>query len=277
VAVHLKFPGHVLDLSSPVVMGVLNVTPDSFSDGGAWVEPLAAVEAARAMAAAGAAVIDVGGESTRPGAAPVSAAEEIDRVVPVIEALAGLAAPISIDTSKPEVMRAAVAAGAGMINDVNALRTAGALATAAELAVPVCLMHMRGEPRTMQANPQYEDVVEDVYQFLLSRVAACEDAGIPRSRLVLDPGFGFGKTLAHNLSLLRHLRRFEAAGLPLLVGVSRKSLIGAVLDRPVDERLAGSLALACHAAAHGAHILRVHDVGPTRDALAMLAAVAAAD
>jgi dihydropteroate synthase len=276
-AVHLKFPGHELDLSSPVVMGVLNVTPDSFSDGGAWVEPSVAAEAARAMVAAGAGVIDVGGESTRPGAAPVSADEEIDRVVPVVEALAELPAPISIDTSKPEVMRAAVAAGARMINDVNALRAPGALATAAALDVPVCLMHMQGEPRTMQTDPQYEDVVEDVYQFLLSRVAACEDAGIPRARLVLDPGFGFGKTLAHNLSLLRHLRRFEAAGLPLLVGVSRKSLIGAVLDRPVDERLAGSLALACHAAAHGAHILRVHDVGPTRDALAMLAAVAAAD
>jgi dihydropteroate synthase len=275
--VQLTFPDRVLDLSSPVVMGVLNVTPDSFSDGGAWAGPSAAAEAAQAMVAAGAALIDVGGESTRPGAAPVSVSEEIDRVVPVIEALAGLPAPISVDTSKPEVMRAAVAAGARMINDVNALRAPGALATAAGLDVPVCLMHMQGEPRTMQADPRYEDVVEDVYQFLLSRVAACEDAGIPRARLVLDPGFGFGKTLAHNLSLLRHLRRFEAAGLPLLVGVSRKSLIGAVLDRPVEERLAGSLALACHAAAHGAHILRVHDVGPTRDALAMLAAVAAAD
>ena len=274
---YLNFPDHELDLSSPVIMGVLNVTPDSFSDGGTWVETGAAVAAARAMAAAGAAVIDIGGESTRPGASPVSAGEEIDRVVPVIEALAGLAAPISIDTSKPEVMRAAVAAGARMINDVNALRAPGALVTAAALDVPVCLMHMQGEPRTMQAAPRYDDVVEDVYQFLLSRVAACEDAGIPRERLVIDPGFGFGKTLAHNLSLLRHLRRFEAARLPLLVGVSRKSLIGAVLDRPVTERLPGSIALACHAAAHGAHILRVHDVGPTRDALAMLAAVAAAD
>jgi dihydropteroate synthase len=275
--VYLNFPDHELDLSSPVIMGVLNVTPDSFSDGGTWVETGAAVAAARAMAAAGAAVIDIGGESTRPGASPVSAGEEIDRVVPVTEALAGLAAPISIDTSKPEVMRAAVAAGARMINDVNALRAPGALATAAALDVPVCLMHMQGEPRTMQAAPRYDDVVEDVYQFLLSRVAACEDAGIPRERLVIDPGFGFGKTLAHNLSLLRHLRRFETARLPLLVGVSRKSLIGAVLDRPVTERLPGSIALACHAAAHGAHILRVHDVGPTRDALAMLAAVAAAD
>ena len=274
---YLKFPAHELDLSSPVVMGVLNVTPDSFSDGGAWVEPAAAVAAAEDMVAAGAAIIDIGGESTRPGAAPVSAAEEIDRVVPVIEALAGLAAPISIDTSKPEVMRAAVAAGARMINDVNALRAPRALATAAALDVPVCLMHMQGEPRTMQAAPRYDDVVEDVYQFRLSRVAACEDAGLPRERLVIDPGFGFGKTLAQNLSLLRHLRRFEAARLPLLVGVSRKSLIGAVLDRPVTERLPGSIALACHAAAHGAHILRVHDVGPTRDALAMLAAVAAAD
>ncbi len=273
----LTFPGLTLDLSTPAIMGVLNVTPDSFSDGGVYPDPGAAVAAGEAMVEAGAAILDVGGESTRPGAEPVGAAEEIDRVVPVIEALAGLDVPVSVDTSKPEVMRAAVGAGARMINDVNALRAPGALEAAGALGVPVCLMHMQGEPRTMQAAPRYDDVVEDVYQFLFSRVAACEDAGIPRARLVLDPGFGFGKTLAHNLSLMKHLRRFAESGLPLLVGVSRKSLIGAVLDRPVDQRLAGSLALACHAAREGAHILRVHDVAPTRDALAMLAAVAAAD
>ena len=258
-------------------MGVVNVTPDSFSDGGAYRDAAHAADEAEALAAAGAALLDVGGESTRPGARPVSAAEEIDRVVPVIEALAGLPTPVSVDTSKPEVMRAAVAAGARMINDVKGLQAPGALEAAAELGVPVCLMHMQGEPRTMQQAPRYGDVVEDVYGFLNRRVAACVAAGIPRRRLVIDPGFGFGKTLAHNLTLLKHLDRFAQAGLPLLVGVSRKSLIGAVLDRPVGERLAGSLALACHAAAHGANILRVHDVGPTVEALAMLAAVAGAD
>jgi dihydropteroate synthase len=229
------------------------------------------------MAAAGASIVDVGGESTRPGARPVGAAEEIDRVVPVIEALTGLPVPVSIDTSKPEVMRAAVAAGATMINDVNGLRAPGALETAAGLGVPVCLMHMQGEPRTMQEAPRYRDVVEEVYAFLAARVADCEAAGMPRDRLVIDPGFGFGKTLTHNLVLMRHLERFAAAGLPLLVGVSRKSMIGAVLERPVGERLAGSLALACYAAIHGANILRVHDVGPTVDAMRMLAAVTGVD
>jgi dihydropteroate synthase len=275
--VRLQFPDRDLDLSLPVVMGVVNVTPDSFSDGGAYRDSAHAAAEAQAMAAAGAALLDVGGESTRPGARPVSAAEEIDRVVPLIEALAGLPTPVSVDTSKPEVMRAAVAAGASMINDVKGLQAPGALEAAAGLGVPVCLMHMQGEPRTMQQAPRYGDVVEDVYGFLQRRVAACVAAGIPRRRLVIDPGFGFGKTLAHNLTLLKHLDRFAQADLPLLVGVSRKSLIGAVLDRPVGERLAGSLALACHAAAHGAKILRVHDVGPTVEALAMLAAVAGAD
>jgi dihydropteroate synthase len=275
--VRLEFPGRVLDLSTPVVMGVINVTPDSFSDGGAYRDAAHAADEGAAMAAAGAAVLDVGGESTRPGARPVSVAEEVDRVVPVIEALAGLPTPVSVDTSKPEVMRAAVAAGASMINDVKGLRAPGALEAAAGLGVPVCLMHMQGEPRTMQQAPRYRDVVEDVYGFLSQRVEACVAAGIPRRHLVIDPGFGFGKTLAHNLTLLKHLDRFAQADLPLLVGVSRKSLIGAVLERPVGERLAGSLALACHAAAHGAKILRVHDVGPTVQALAMLAAVAGAD
>jgi dihydropteroate synthase len=275
--VRLEFPGHSLDLSCPVVMGIVNVTPDSFSDGGQYRDAAHAAAQARAMAAAGAAILDVGGESTRPGAAPVGAAEEIDRVVPVIEALADLPIPVSIDTSKPEVMRAAVAAGAGMINDVNALRAPGAIEAAAGLDVPVCLMHMQGEPRTMQDAPRYGDVVEEVYGFLAERAAACEAVGIPRDRLVIDPGFGFGKALTHNLILMRYLERFTDAGLPLLVGLSRKSMIGAVLDRPVGERLAGSLALACYAATHGANILRVHDVGPTVDALAMLAAVAGVD
>lgn len=273
----LVFGDLALDLSAPVVMGIVNVTPDSFSDGGAYRDAGDAARAGEAMAAAGAALLDVGGESTRPGALPVSVAEEIDRVVPVIEALAPLPTPVSVDTSKPDVMRAAVAAGARMINDVNGLRAPGALEAAVDLGVPVCLMHMRGEPRTMQAAPRYGDVVAEVRDFLLERVAACETAGIPRERLVIDPGFGFGKTLAHNLSLLKHLDRLASIGLPLLVGVSRKSMIGAVLDRPVTERLPGSLALACHAAARGAHILRVHDVAPTVDALAMLTAVARAD
>ena len=274
----LRFPPGHLDLSRPVVMGILNVTPDSFSDGGQDADAAAAAVRGRIMVREGAAILDVGGESTRPGAAPVDAEDEIARVVPVIEALRRtVEVPISIDTSKPEVMAAAVTAGASMINDVNVLRAPGALEVAAGLGVPVCLMHMQGEPRTMQAAPVYEDVVSDVSQFLVERVAACENAGIPRSNLVIDPGFGFGKTVAHNLSLMKHLRRFCEAGLPLLVGVSRKSMIGTLLDRPVDERLAGSLSLACLAAAAGANILRVHDVRPTVDALAMMAAVDAAD
>jgi len=276
--VRLQFPLGHLDLSRPVVMGILNVTPDSFSDGGQDADAAAAAVRGRIMVREGAAILDVGGESTRPGAAPVDAEDEIARVVPVIEALRRtVEVPISIDSSKPEVMAAAVTAGASMINDVNALRAPGALEVAAGLGVPVCMMHMQGEPRTMQTAPVYEDVVSDVSQFLVERVAACENAGIPRSNLVLDPGFGFGKTVAHNLSLMKHLRRFCEAGLPLLVGVSRKSMIGTLLDRPVDERLAGSLSLACLAAAAGANILRVHDVRPTVDALAMMAAVDAAD
>jgi len=276
--VRLEFPVGVLDLSRPVAMGILNVTPDSFSDGGLDADAAAAAERGRTMVREGAAILDVGGESTRPGAAPVNADDEIARVVPVIEALRRTVnVPISIDTTKPGVMAAAVAAGASMINDVNALRAPGALEVAARLGVPVCLMHMQGEPGTMQVAPAYEDVVADVSQFLAERVSACENAGIPRSHLVIDPGFGFGKTVAHNLSLMKHLRRFCEAGLPVLVGVSRKSMIGSLLERPVDERLAGSLSLACLAAAAGAKILRVHDVQPTVDALALMAAVDAAD
>ena len=273
----LDCAGKTLDLSHPHVMGVLNVTPDSFSDGGRFLAPDAALARARHMAAEGAAIIDVGGESTRPGAAPVSEQEELRRVIPVIEAIAAeLPVVISIDTRKPEVMRAAVAAGAGLINDVYALREEGALHMAAALGVPVCLMHMQGDPRTMQAAPHYEDVVAEVKVFLAERVAACERAGILRERLLIDPGFGFGKSLEHNLRLLRHLDDFAGLKLPLMVGVSRKSLIGAVLDVPAAERLYGSIALAALAVWQGAAIIRSHDVAATVQAVKMTAAVKAA-
>lgn len=266
--------GRPLDLTRVQVMGILNITPDSFSDGGVFLEPERAVAHARAMVAAGAAIIDIGGESTRPGAESVSEAEELERVIPVIEALAGaIEVPISVDTSKPGVMRAAVAAGAGLINDVYALRETGAVEAAAELEVPVCLMHMRGEPRTMQVNPEYEDVVGEVRAFLKERIAVCEAAGIHRQRLLADPGFGFGKSPEHNLTLLRRLEAFTALGVPVLAGLSRKSLIGHVLGRPMDERLAGSIALAVLAATRGARILRVHDVAETVDAVRMVEAV----
>jgi len=266
---------HTLDLTRARVMGILNVTPDSFSDGGDFATREAALRHARQMVADGADLIDVGGESTRPGAPPVSVAEELDRVIPVIEALASeLAVPVSVDTSKPEVMRAAVAAGAGLINDVAALRRPGALAAAAALRVPVCLMHMQGEPGTMQQDPAYGDVVAEVAAFLAGRLAACEAAGIPRERLLVDPGFGFGKTLAHNLALLRGLPRLASLGVPVLAGLSRKSMIGALLGGvPVGERLHGSVAAAVLAVERGAAIVRVHDVGPTVQALRIVAAV----
>lgn len=266
--------GRSLDLSRPRVMGVLNVTPDSFSDGGDFfgVEP--ALRRAERMVEEGADILDIGGESTRPGAMPVSAREEIDRVVPVIEALAPrVSLPISIDTGKPEVMRAAVAAGAGMINDVRALRGPGALEAAAEAGVPLCLMHMQGEPGTMQAAPVYGDVVSEVRDFLHHRVAVCLDAGIPPERLLLDPGFGFGKTLVHNLALLAGLAELCDLGFPVLVGLSRKSMIGALTGREVHERLAGSLAAAVLAVERGARLVRTHDVAPTVDALRVAWAV----
>lgn len=270
--------GKALDLSVPRVMGILNVTPDSFSDGGRFFDVTAAVARARQMVEEGAAIIDVGGESTRPGAAAVGVEAELARVIPVIEALAAeLPVPISVDTSKPEVMRAAVVAGAGLINDVCALGLPGALEAAAALQVPVCLMHMQGEPRTMQQAPHYDDVVAEVAAFLAQRVEDCIDAGIPRARILLDPGFGFGKTLPHNLSLLKHLPQLRALGLPLLVGMSRKSMIGNVLDAPLEDRLYGSLAVATLAAWLGAAIVRVHDVKATADALRMVAAVQAAE
>lgn len=269
--------GRVLDLTRPRVMGILNVTPDSFSDGGRYLDRAEALERAHQMVAEGAALVDIGGESTRPGSQPVGADEEIRRVAPLVEALApAIPVPISVDTSKPEVMRAAVAAGAGFINDVRALREPGALEAVRDLAVPVCLMHMLGEPRTMQEAPGYGDVVAEVADFLARRAQTCVDAGIPRERILIDPGFGFGKTLEHNLALLRGLERLTASGLPVLVGISRKSMIGALVERGVGERLAGSLAAAVLAVVKGARIIRAHDVAATVDALKVASAVLAA-
>lgn len=256
-------------------MGILNVTPDSFSDGGRYDRPGAAIEQVRRMVAEGADIIDIGGESTRPGAPDVPLDEELQRVIPVIEAIRRESdISISVDTSKPAVMREAIQAGASLINDVRALQEPGALETAAELGVPVCLMHMQGQPRTMQASPHYDDVVQEVRDFLLQRVEACRTAGIAQENLILDPGFGFGKTLQHNLRLLRELGTFVETGYPVLVGVSRKSMIGKLLnDRAVDERVAASVGLATLAGWLGAAILRVHDVQETADALAMCRAV----
>jgi dihydropteroate synthase len=274
----LDCAGKPLDLSRPAVMGVLNLTPDSFSGDGLGSDVEAACAQALALQAAGAAVIDIGGESTRPGAARVSVDDELQRVLPVIECLAPqLRVPISIDTRHAQVMRAAVAAGAGLINDVAALREPGALQAAADLGVPVVLMHMQGEPGTMQQAPRYVDVVAEVVGFLEARVAACERAGIARRQLLLDPGFGFGKTVEHNLALLRALPRLAQAGLPVVVGLSRKSLIGALTGAAVTNRLGGSIALALLAAQRGARLLRVHDVEPTVQALAMLEAVQGGD
>ena len=268
--------GKMLDLRQPAVMGVLNVTPDSFSDGGRYRFLDAALRRAEMMAAEGAALIDVGGESTRPGAPPVSVQEELDRVLPVVERLAReLSIPISIDTSKPEVMSEAARAGAGMINDVWALRQPGALEAAVASGLPICLMHMLGEPATMQREPGYGDVVVEVRAFLVERVQVCEAMGIPCTRILVDPGFGFGKTLDHNLTLLRHLDRFTDLTAGVLAGVSRKSMIGALLEAPVGERLAGSLAAAVIAAWQGACVIRAHDVGETVQALRVCSAVRA--
>jgi dihydropteroate synthase len=273
----LDCAGKVLDLSHPAVMGVINVTPDSFSDGGHYLRLADALRRAEALVAEGAALVDVGGESTRPGAAPVSVDEELRRVLPVVERLAReLPVPVSIDTSKPEVMREAVYVGAGLINDVRALQAPGALEVAAASDVPVCLMHLRGEPATMQQEPVYTDVVAEVHAFLAERVRACGSAGIARDRILVDPGFGFGKTLDHNLSLLRRLDRFTDLAAGVLVGLSRKSMIGVLLDAPVDARLPGSLAAAVIAAWQGANIIRAHDVRETVQALRVCAAVRAA-
>lgn len=266
--------GKRIDLSHPVVMGILNVTPDSFSDGGAYADIPVAVERALQMVEEGAHLIDVGGESTRPGASPVDAETEIARVVPVIEAVrAECPVTISIDTSKPEVMRAAVGAGAGFINDVRALREPGALEAAVALGVPVCLMHMLGQPRTMQLAPAYQDVVTEVIEFLRNQAEVAENAGLSRENLVFDPGFGFGKTLRHNLQILNSLERFTELGSPVLVGISRKSMIGAIVDQPVEARTSGSIAAAVICALKGASIIRAHDVGPTVEALRVVQAV----
>jgi dihydropteroate synthase len=271
----LRCADRTLELGRPVVMGVLNVTPDSFSDGGRILSPEAAVEQGVRLAAEGAALIDVGGESTRPGADPVGVDEELRRVIPVIERLReATRAIISIDTSKPEVMRAASAAGAGLINDVTALRAPLALAAAAASGCAVCLMHMQGEPRTMQLAPRYADVVGEVRRFLAGRLAACLAAGLPAERLAVDPGFGFGKTLAHNLTLLRHLPELAVEGRPVVVGLSRKSMLGTLTGRAPGERLHGSVALAVIAALKGARIIRAHDVAATVEALQVAAAVA---
>jgi dihydropteroate synthase len=258
-------------------MGVLNVTPDSFSDGGQFARPEAALARARVMVEEGAAIIDVGGESTRPGAQAVAEAEELERVLPVIERIRReLDCIVSIDTLKPGVMRAACAAGAELVNDVMALRAPGALEAARESGAAVCLMHMQGEPRTMQQAPAYLDVVEEVTGFLRERAEACVEAGIARDRIVVDPGFGFGKTLAHNLALLGGIDAIAELGLPVLVGVSRKSMFGQLLDRPADQRLAGGLAAAAIAVWQGASIVRTHDVRATMDALKVTAAARAA-
>ncbi len=276
---NLRCGNRDLDLSRPRVMGILNVTPDSFSDGGRFTTPDAALVQARRMVDEGAALIDVGGESTRPGARPVSVHEELDRVVPVVERIVReLDTCVSVDTGTPELMRAAAAAGAHLLNDVRALRRDGALVAARDTGLPICLMHMQGEPGAMQQSPHYDDVVVEVSDFLRQRIAACVETGIGYDRLLIDPGFGFGKTFTHNLQLLRRLDELSSLGVPVLAGVSRKSMIGRALndgraDRPVAGRLYGSLAAAVIAAMKGATILRVHDVAATVDALAVVAAL----
>jgi dihydropteroate synthase len=270
---HVRCGPHTLDLSRPRVMGILNVTPDSFSDGGRFVDRERALDHARQMLADGADVVDVGGESTRPRADPVSESDELARVIPVVSALAGEGALVSIDTMKPAVMRAAVAAGAVMINDVRALQEPGALDVAVASQAAVCLMHMRGTPRTMQQSPRYGDVVAEVRAFLLERALACEAAGIARERIVLDPGFGFGKTAAHNFRLLHDLSVLTGTGYPLLAGLSRKASLGAVTGREPGERMVASIAAALAAVARGASIVRVHDVRETVDALNVWCAI----
>ena len=262
-----------LRLDRPLIMGVVNVTPDSFSDGGRYLESGAATEHAWRLMDEGAELLDVGAESSRPGAdVKVSAEQELARLMPVLRALRDAPVPISVDTTKPEVMRAAIGAGASMINDIGALRSPGALEAVAASDAGVCLMHMQGEPRTMQREPRYADVVAEVRAFLAERVAAAEALGIARERIVIDPGFGFGKTAEHNFELLRNLHRFAEMGLPVMAGWSRKSTLGAITGRGVGERLAASIAAALLAVQHGATIVRVHDVAATRDAFAVLAA-----
>lgn len=273
----LHCANRVLDLSKAQVMGVLNATPDSFSDGGSYADLDRAVLHAINMQKSGATIIDVGGESTRPGAKPVGLQEELDRVIPVIERIAiEVDACISVDSSSPEVMLEAHRAGAHMLNDVRALSRKGAVSAAAKTGLPVCLMHMMGEPSNMQDDPRYSQVVNEVYGYLQGRITECELAGIKKDRLLVDPGFGFGKTMDHNYQLLAQLRRFEELGVPILAGLSRKSMIAAAISdkeqRPVDDRLHGSVAGAVIAAMNGAKVIRVHDVQETVDALKVLAA-----
>ena len=259
-----------LTFERPLVMGIVNLTPDSFSGDGLGVDTERAVAHALRQIDAGADLLDLGAESSRPGAIPASLDQELDRLLPVLDALAGCPVPISVDTYKPEVMRAAIAHGASMINDICALRRPGAIEAIADSNCAVCLMHMQGEPLTMQQAPQYDDVVAEVSRFLCERVAVLVDAGVTRDRLVLDPGFGFGKTLEHNLEMFRRFKTFREAGLPVLAGMSRKSMLGTITGRPVDQRLSASVTVALIAAQRGAQILRVHDVAETRDALTVL-------
>jgi dihydropteroate synthase len=262
-----------LDLTRPQIMGIVNLTDDSFSGDGLRGQTAGAIAQGLRMIEEGADLLDLGAESSRPGAEPVSVQQELDRLLPVIEALRDCGVPLSVDTVKADVMRIALAAGADMINDVTALRGPGALAALATSSAAVCLMHMQGEPRTMQADPRYADVVAEVTEFLAARVAACEDAGIARNRIVIDPGFGFGKTLTHNLTLMRNLDRFVGSGLPVLAGISRKSMLGLITGRTVGERIHANVAAALLAVQRGAAIVRVHDTAATRDALAILKAI----
>jgi len=279
----MLFGDQRLDLSQPHVMGVINVTPDSFSDGGSLFASQAlcldaAMARARVMVEEGASFLDIGGESTRPGADIVSVQQELDRVMPVIEAIkASLDVIVSIDTSTPEVIALAAKAGAGLINDVRALSRKGALQAASDTQLPVCLMHMQGNPKTMQNDPTYDCIVEDISHYFDERIKHCNQSGIPTERILIDPGFGFGKTLSHNLQLLKHLDILASKGLPVLVGMSRKSMIGNVLNRPVDQRLYGGLTTAVMAYERGARIVRVHDVAPTVDALRMAHAIMISD
>ncbi len=269
----LKLGRFLLPLERPLIMGVVNVTPDSFSDGGRFLVVEQAVERARILIEEGADILDIGGQSSRPGAEPVGLDQELSRVMPVLERLIGLPVPVSVDTCKPEVMRRALAAGAVMVNDITALREPGALEAVAGSQAAVCLMHMQGEPRTMQHNPHYADVVSEVRAFLVQRVEAARNAGIARERIVVDPGFGFGKNYGHNLELLRNLPKIAGIGHPVMVGLSRKSLFGKITGKPVTERVCASVAAALLAVQHGAALVRVHDVAQTRDALLVLNAI----
>ena len=262
-----------LTLERPLIMGVVNVTPDSFSDGGRFFGTQQALEHARVLIEEGADILDIGGESSRPGAEPVGLDEELRRVMPVLEQLAQMPVPVSVDTCKPDVMRRAIAAGAAMVNDINALREPGALEAVAQSQAAVCLMHMQGEPRSMQRDPQYEDVVAEVTAFLAQRVEAAQQAGVARERIVIDPGFGFGKNTGHNLGLLRGLHKIAGLGQPVLVGLSRKSLLGKITGKPIADRVSASVAAALLAVERGAALVRVHDVAATRDALLVLNAI----